>query len=94
VTIVTAIVGAYFNITAGTCTLADALDIAGLQVQSGANIAGAAQSISLAVGRITGYGSVANIAAAGVIHAAPGVADGGTNTATLIFDPTPMPLVI
>jgi formylmethanofuran dehydrogenase subunit C len=93
-TLQTAIVGAYFNITGGTCTLGDALDIAGLQVQSGASIAGAAQSVSLAVGRITGYGSVANLAPAVAIHAAPGLADGGSNTANVIFDPTPMPLVI
>ena len=94
VTITDAMVGAYFNITAGTTTLGGNLSIAGLQIQSGAVFDADSNSLALAVGRITGYGTLANLTPATVVHVAPGVIDGGGNGAYVIFDTVGLPLVI
>ena len=94
VTITDAIAGAFFNVAAGTTTLGDDLSIAGLQIQRGAIFDADSNSLVLAVGRITGFGTLTNLTPAGIIHVAPGVADGGGNDANVIFDTVAFPLVV
>ena len=82
------------QVTAGTCTLGGALSCATLRIESGAILDADSNSMTLASGRITGYGTLKTLTPAGVIHVAPGVADGGGNGAYVIFDTVGLPLVV
>jgi len=90
-TITDAVAGAHFNIEAGTTTLGNALSCAAILVEAGATLSAASKNIVLAVGRVTGFGTLTNAVPTGAaIHASPGVIDGTGNSATkVVFDSWP-----
>ena len=77
-----------------TCTLGGALACNTLRIETGATLDADSNSLTLASGRIHGYGTLTNLTPAGVIHVAPGIIDGGGNDSNVIFDSVRLPLVI
>ena len=83
------IVGAAF-----TCTLGGALSCKTLSIGPTTTLDADSNSLTLASGRITGYGTLTNLTPAGIIHVAPGVIDGGGNDGNVIFDPVQREIVV
>ena len=79
--------GLHVRVAAGTCTLGGDLSCDTLRIESEATLDGDSNDMTLATGRITGYGTLKNLVPAGIIHVAYGVIDGGNNSANVIFDP-------
>ena len=78
---------AHLRVSAGTATMTDLVAVSSVFVAAGATLDGATNNMTLATGRITGYGTLKNLVPAGIIHVAYGVIDGGNNSANVIFDP-------
>jgi hypothetical protein len=86
--------GLHVQVTAGTCTLGGALSCNTLRIEYGATVDGGTNGLTLASGRVHGYGTIKNVVPAGIIYVAHGVIDGGGNDAKVIFDAKPVPLII
>jgi len=79
--------GLHVQAAVGTCTLGGDLSCATLRIEKDAIVDGGTNGLTLAGGRIHGYGTLKNLVPAGIIHVAYGVIDGGNNSANVIFDP-------
>ena len=78
---------AHLRVSAGTTTMTGLVAVSSVFIAAGATLDGDSQNMTLAAGRITGYGTLTNLVPAGIIHVAYGVIDGGNNSANVIFDP-------